>query len=131
MKKLCGFLVLIAALVLSGKAMTEQLRVGEDLRHERVILPPTIPDRNLMTVVDYTMFIDEAGAAGILIFYNDVRTKWDVDSIETYDVEGNLLLIAWIDRFGISQVAMDRGLLDSAHPVLDGTFVIVGVGMAL
>jgi hypothetical protein len=88
MKKLCGFLVLIAALVLSDKAMTEQLKDGEDLRHERVILPPTIPDRNHMTVVDYTMFIDEAGAAGILIFYNDVRTKWDVDSIETYDVEG-------------------------------------------
>ena len=76
-------------------------------------------------------FVEEGNGAGIFVFYDDPRTKTDVDYIEMYDVDGGLLLVAWIDRFGICQVAMDRGLFDSAHPALDGTFVMVDVGVAL
>ena len=64
------------------------------------------------------MFLEKGGGAGVLIYYDDLRTKWDVDYIEFYDLEGNLLLVSWIDRFGACQVGMDRGLLDPDPPAL-------------
>jgi hypothetical protein len=84
-----------------------------------------------MVVRDTMMFLEEGGGAGILVFYDDIRTKTEIDYIEFYDGDGNLLLVAWIDRFGVCQVAMDRGLLDPARPAVDGTLVMVSVGMAL
>ncbi len=77
------------------------------------------------------MFLEKGGGAGVLIYYDDLRTKWDVDYIEFYDLEGNLLLVSWIDRFGVCQVVMDRGLLDPADPSVDGVLVAIQVGTTL
>jgi hypothetical protein len=126
MKKLCILMILAAALLFNDKAMSEQFRVVENLRHEQINLPPSIPDRNRMLVVDYTMFLEGSGTAGILIFYDDGRTKQEVDYIESYDLEGNLLLVSWIDHFGVCQVAMDRGLIDAEEPEIAGTLVLIG-----
>jgi hypothetical protein len=131
MKKFYAFVVLLAALLVNDRAMTEQLTVGENLRHEQVRLPPSIPERSQMVVVDSTTFVYDNGASGILIFYDDPRTERAVDYIEFYDLEGNLLLVSWIDRFGVCQVAMDRGLLDADEPEVDGTLVLIGVGREL
>ncbi len=124
-------MIFAAALLLNQKAMTEPLRAVENLRHQQISVPASIPDRNRMVLVDDLMFVEENGVAAILIFYDDVRTERQVDLIECYDLEGNLLLIAWIDRLGICQVAMDRGLLDADDPVVDGTLVTVAVGQEL
>jgi len=126
MKKLCVLMILTAALFFNQNAMTESFTVVENLRHEQINLPPSIPDRNRMVVIDYTMFIEDSGAAGILIFYDDGRTQREVDYIESYDLEGNLLLVSWIDRFGVCQVAMDRGLLDTEEPEIARTLVLIG-----
>jgi hypothetical protein len=131
LKKLLALIVLVVPLLIGHTTVGEELMVGEDLRHERILLPPAAPDRSRMVIRDTMMFVEEGNGAGIFVFYDDPRTKTDVDYIEMYDVDGGLLLVAWIDRFGICQVAMDRGLLDSAHPALDGTFVMVDVGVAL
>lgn len=130
MKKLLALAALIVSLFIGGRTLSEELKIGEDPQHERIVLPPSAPERNRMVVLDTLLFV-EGNGAGVLVFYDDPRTKVDVDYIELYDVEGSLLLVAWIDRFGICQVAMDRGLLDSAHPAVDGTFVMVSVGLAL
>ena len=111
--------------------MTEQFRVVENLRHQQISQPASIPDRNRMMIADDFMFVGEDGTAAILIFYDDVRTQRHVDLIECYDLDGNLLPVTWIDRLGICQVAMDRGLLDADDPGVDGTLVIVGVGQEL
>ena len=58
-----------------------------------------------------------------MIYYDDIRTKWDIDYIELYDLEGRLLLVSWVDRFGVCQVAMDRGLLDADNPKVEGVLV--------
>jgi hypothetical protein len=126
MKKLCVLMILTAALLFNQNAMTESFTVVENLRHEQINLPPSIPDRNRMVVIDYTMFVENSGAAGILIFYDDGRTQREVDYIESYDLEGNLLLVSWIDRFGVCQVAMDRGLLDTEEPEIARTLVLIG-----
>ena len=46
MKKLCVLMILTAALLFSQRAMTEQLGVVENLRHEQIHVPASIPDRN-------------------------------------------------------------------------------------
>ncbi len=132
MKKFAASIFLLGALLISDEVTSEQFNTIENLRHERVMLPPSTPDRNRMTVVQTLAFLEEElGAAGVLVFYDDTRTKWKIDYIELYDLDGDLLVIAWIDRFGACQVAMDRGLLDSDDPSIDGILVTVAVGTIL
>lgn len=131
MKALLTFVVLLAALLISDTAMNQEFTVAENLRHQRVLLPPATPDRSQMAVMDSVMFLEEGGGAGILVYYDNLTTKWDVDYIEFYDIEGNLLLVSWIDRFGICQVAMDRGLLDPAGASVDGMLVTIKMGTML
>ncbi len=127
MKKLCGLIALIAALLVHSQAMSQQLKVAENLRHDQIMMPASVPDQSRMVPVDYAMFVED-GAVGILVFYDDKRTKWDFDYVEVYDLLGNLLLISWIDQKGVCQVAMDRGLLNADNPRVEGTLVIIGVG---
>jgi hypothetical protein len=131
-KTLIALIVLIlAGLPTAESAMNEQLRVVEDLRRELIVLPPSAPERSRLEVLESVMFVEKGGSAGVLIYYDDIRTKWDIDYIEIYDVEGRLLLVSWLDRFGVCQVAMDRGLLDADDPTLEGVFVMIATGMAL
>ena len=131
MKTLCAFVIFAAALVMTQQAIPEELRVVENLRHQQIRVPASVPDRNRMVIVDDIMRVEDDGMAAVLIFYDDPRTGQQVDLIECYDLDGNLLLVAWIDRMGICQVAMDRGLLDADDPRIDGTLVIVAVGREL
>jgi len=129
-------LVVLIILILAGllnvdPAMNEQFRVVEDLRHELIVLPPSAPERSRLTVLDSVIFLEEGGGAGVLIYYDDIRTTWDIDYIEVYDLEGRLLLVSWVDRFGVCQVAMDRGLLDADDPKVDGVLIMIAVGVAL
>jgi hypothetical protein len=131
LKKLALLIFLLSALLITRQAAGEHSNLTENLRHERVTLPSSTPDRSRMAVVQTLTFLEEDLGAGVLVFYDDTRTKWKVDYIELYDTEGNLLVVAWIDRFGTCQVAMDRGLLDPDDPRIDGILVTVAVGTML
>lgn len=125
-------LVLIVGFIfLLDNALGQPHRVSENLRHEEVLLPLSAPDKIGMEVQDTVVYVDADGLAGILVFYDDPLTKWELDYVEFYDLEGNLLLVSWIDGRGLCQVAMDRGLLDAEEPAVDGVLVIVAVGTAL
>jgi hypothetical protein len=63
----------------------------------------------------------------LLVFYDDTQTNWQIDYIELYDFQDNLLLIAWLDRFGTCQVVMDRGFLDRDDPTVEGIMVPISV----
>ena len=120
--------VIVAALLLvSYKAADEQLRIGNNLRNENVLMPFSTPDKSGLILTEYVMLCGEAGAAAILAFYDDLQTKLKIDYIELYDLSGNLLLVSWIDRFGISRFAVDRGLLKE-HPVVDRVLVLMSSG---
>jgi hypothetical protein len=129
-KALIFIALVVGSLVAGENAMSQAFSSGENLRHERVVLPPALQDRTKMAVVDTLMFV-EASTAGVLIYYDDARTKLWIDCVELYNVEGKLLVVTWIDRFGVYQAAMDRGLLDPDHPSVDGVLVTVEVGTAL
>ena len=129
MKVLVLFVVLgVALLVFSGVAMNQPLKIIENLRQEQVALPPEAPEKDRMVLQDTLAFLEKNGAAGILFFYDDIRTKWEIDYIEFYDLEGNLLLVTWLDRLGRCQVAMKSGLLDADNPSARGIWVMIPVG---
>ncbi len=132
MKRRFASVLLMVALALGGDvAISQQLKVAENLRKEQVLLPPSIPDRNRMALRDTILFLESGGASGIFIYYDDARTKQDIDYIEFYDLDGNLLLVSWIDRRGLCQAAMDRGLLKAENPAVARELVIVEVGTEL
>lgn len=131
MKALIFIALVLGALAAGENAVGQRLFLHENLRHERAVLPAAVPDRAGMTVVDTLMFVEAGGGAGILIYYDDALTKWQVDCVELYDLEGELLVVGWIDRLGIYQMAMDRGLLDPDNPSVDGVLVSVEVGTLL
>ena len=132
MKKLLVFMLALALpLLVSKVTMTQPLKIAKNLRHEAVSLPVSTPDKARMAEVDSLLFVEPGGAAGMLFFYDDPGTKTPVDYIEFYDPEGHLLLVSWIDRMGVCQAAMDRGLLDSKNPKVEKVLVIVSMGVAL
>jgi hypothetical protein len=131
MKKFAASIILLGALLITGQVTSEQLNITENLRHERVVLPASTPDRSRMAVVQTLTFLEEELGAGMLVFYDDARTKRQIDYIELYDLEGDLLVVSWIDRLGTCQVAMDRGLLDPDDPSVDGVLITVAVGTML
>jgi hypothetical protein len=132
MKRLLVFVAALALpLLLSDVAMNQPVKIIENLRHEEVLLPVSVPDKAQMAQVDSRLFVEPGGAAGVLFFYDDPGTKTPVDYIEFYDPEGHLLLVSWIDRFGICQAAMDRGLLDAKYPKAEKVLVIISMGTAL
>ena len=131
MKALVVLFVFVTAMLITDEAMDQQLNVTENRRQEQVITPASTPDRNRMAVVQTLTFMEEELGAGVLVFYDDSRTKRKIDYIELYDLEGNLLVVTWIDRFGACQVAIDQGLLDTDDPSIDGILVILQVGTML
>jgi|SRR5918996_3225360 hypothetical protein len=128
MKRLLFFVALAMALLVSDRAMNQEFRVAENLRHQQVLLPPSAPDRNQLIVTGSAMLLEDGGGAGVVIYYNDPQTNWELDYVELYDIDGNLLLVSWIDCFGVFQAAMDHGLLDPAYPGIDGVLVKIKVG---
>jgi hypothetical protein len=130
-KKLISILIVGFIFFFFGNALGQPHRVSENLRREEVLLPVSAPDKAGMEVQDGVVFVDADGLAGILVFYDNPRTKWEFDYVEFYDLEGNLLLVSWIDDRGLCQVAMDRGLLDAEEPAVDGVLVMIAVGTAL
>jgi hypothetical protein len=129
-KRLLLIASVVAALMLAGIAQDQSLRVAENLRHEAVILPPSTPDRKQLVAVDYAVVADEELEFGIVVVYDDRRTNRQTDYIEFYDFFGDLVMVSWIDRFGICQTAIDRGLLDREDPTIERQLVLVTGGIA-
>lgn len=132
MKKLLPWaLAGLIVLCWSDSALLQTSRITENLRHETVVVPLATPEKARMAQVDSRLFIEVGGANGVFFFYDDPATKVPIDYIEFYDLEGHLLLISWIDRFGVCQAAMDSGLLDAKNPRVDRSMVAVALGTGL
>jgi hypothetical protein len=132
MKRVFSVLFMLGALLLlCDEGRNEPLRIDENLRHENVLLPRGTPDKGQLVVTDYAMVKEEGGGLGIMVFYDDPRTKLEIDYLEIFDIAGDLLLVSWIDRFGVCQVAIDRALLTKDQPTVDGVLVLITGGTEL
>jgi hypothetical protein len=131
MKRLMSGILLLGVLLIAGRAASEPFKTIENLRHERVMMPSSTPEREGMRIVHHQLFFEEELGAGVLVFYDDLRTKRPIDYVELYDLDGELLVVSWIDRFGACQAAVDRGLLNEDDPRIDGVLVIIELGTIL
>lgn len=129
MKGFLALIFLVASLAITGYLANNRSGIIETAQEQAVMLPP--PDRSGMMLVQTLAFFDEEVGAGLLVFYDDTQTNWQIDYIELYDFQDNLLLIAWLDRFGTCRAVMNRGFLDMDNPSVDGIMVPIAVGTIL
>ncbi len=125
---LAGALGLSLLLLSSGSLHAETIRVTENLRKERVLLPPSAPERSQLILDSFSTITAEGEIIAALAVYDDPRTRKPDDYLELYDEAGGLLLVSWVDRFGIRRTAMDRGLLQKEASVLEGILVLLPEG---
>jgi len=122
---LAGALGLSLLLLSSGSLHAEAIRVTENLRGEKDLLPSSAPETDRLLLVSFVTMAPEAEIIGALAAYDDPKTRRSVDYLELYDGTGSLLLISWVDRFGIRRTAMDRGLLQEEASRLEGVLVLL------
>ncbi len=129
-KKKIYFVILgLTVLLLSiGSLHAEPVPVTENLRGETVLLPPSTPERDQLVLVSFVMITPEAEVIVSVATYDDPQTRRSIDYLELYDEAGSLLLVSWVDRFGILRTAMDRGLLQEEASRLEGVLVLLQEG---
>lgn len=124
---ICFVLLILLALLLFAKSLyAEPMRVTENLRREKVLLPASAPDKNQLTLVGFVTADEEIIAT--LALYDDPQTERPVDYMELYDTSGSLLMIGWVDELGVRRTAVDRGLLQEEASRLEGVFVLLPEG---
>ncbi len=109
----------------------ETARVTENLRGETIHLPPSAPERDRFMLVSFLTIAPEVEITAALAVYDDPQTRRSVDYLELYDGAGSLLLVSWVDRFGIRRTAMDYGLLQEETLELEGVLVLLLEGIPL
>jgi len=103
----------------------------KDLRGETVLLPPSAPERDRLTLVSFLNIKTEIGIIGAMAIYDDPRTEAQTDYVELYDGAGGLVSVSWLDPFGIRRTAMDSGLLAGEASELQGFLVLLTEGVPL
>ena len=122
----------LAILLLSARSLhADFMNTIENLRGEFVLLPVSAPKKNQLVLVSSVTLARKAEIIGALAIYDNPQTKRPVDYLELYDRTDALLLIRWVDRFGIRRTAVDHALLrgDASEPkgvlvlLLEGTLL--------
>lgn len=126
-QQISSVLFILSILLLSDISLyAEPMRVTENLRREKVLLPASAPDKNQLTLVGFVTADEEIIAT--LALYDDPQTERPVDYMELYDTSGSLLMIGWVDELGVRRTAVDRGLLQEEASRLEGVFVLLPEG---
>lgn len=126
------FLIIVTlSLILPLGLSPEPVRIFENLYAETSPLPPSLPDRVGLKMVAFFVTEDEGGLSLSVALYDDAQTKREVDYMELYNDEGDLLLVSWIDHHGIKRLAVERGLLEEEDGELDRGLVFFTVGTPL
>ncbi len=107
------------------------MKFMKDLRGETVLLPPSAPERERLTLVSFLNVIAEAGIIGAVAIYDNPRTALQTDYVELYDGNGGLVSVSWLDTFGIRRTAMDSGVLAGETSELQGRLVLLTEGTHL
>jgi len=131
-KKVYYVILGLSVLLLSiGSLHAEPMRITENLRGERVLLPPSAPEREQLVLVSFFTVTAQTEIIAALAIYDDPRTRKSDDYLELYDEAGGLLSVSWVDSFCIRRTAMDRGLLQEEASGLEGVLVLILEGDAV
>jgi hypothetical protein len=129
--KICFvMLALVAQLFFFGYIAAEPLEAGDNLSGQEIGLPATASEQRTLTLVSFSQLVVEGEIVGAVAVYHDPATKRPIDYWELYNSEGGLSAVGWLDRFGIQQMAVDRGLVEGTYK-LEGVFVVLIDGDAV
>ncbi len=126
---LVGILDLPHFSVFSADVHSAAMRVTENLRGQVVLLPPSAPETDRLTLVSFITIVPDAEVLAAIAVYDNPETTKPVDYIEFYDGVGNLLQASWIDKYGIRRTAIDRGLLQEEPTGLEGVLTLIVDGI--
>jgi hypothetical protein len=130
--KICFVVLGLAILLLSARSLhADPMKRIENLRGETVLLPLSAPEKSQLVLASFDRLARRAEIIGSLALYDDPQTKRPVDYLELYDRTGALLLIGWIDKFGIRRAAIDLGLFQADASELKGVLVLLTEGILL
>ncbi|MCZ6621825.1 MAG: hypothetical protein O7C72_07995 [Deltaproteobacteria bacterium] len=128
-KKIYYVILGLTLLWLSGGSLhAEPMRTTENLRGEIVMLPSSAPEPGQFILVSFVMVAPEAEVIASVATYDDPQTRRSIDYLELYDEAGSLLLVSWVDSFGIISSAIVRGLLQEEASRLEGVLVLLQEG---
>ena len=115
--------------VFSAEVHSASMRVTENLRGGVVLLPPSAPETDRLTLVSFITIVPDAEVLAAIAVYDNPQTTRPMDYVEFYDGVGNLLQASWFDQFGIRRTAVDRGLLQEEPSELEGVLTLVLEGI--
>lgn len=115
--------------VFSAEVHSASMRVTENLRGGVVLLPPSAPETDRLTLVSFITIVPDAEVLAAIAVYDNPQTTRPMDYVEFYDGVGNLLQVSWFDQFGIRRTAVDRGLLQEEPSELEGVLTLVLEGI--
>jgi len=122
---LVGTLGLSLISVSRADVHSESMRVTENLRGGVVLLPPSAPETDRLTLVSFITIVPDAEVLAAIAVYDNPLTTRPVDYLEFYDGVGNLLQASWLDKYGIRRTAVDRALLQEDATWLEGILVLL------
>lgn len=111
-----------------ARELSPVLRTTTDLTGKTVTLPPSAPDRPKLTRLGYFTFNSDAEFDDIIVVYSNAQSKRSVTYMELYDRAGRLVVIQWIDESGVTETAIDLGILNGNVSDPIGVLGIVVVG---
>ncbi len=117
--------------VFSAEVHSASMRVTENLRGQVVLLPPSAPETDRLTLISFITIVPDAEVLAAVAVYDNPETTKPVDYVEFYDGVGNLLQASWIDKYGIRRTAIDRGLLQEEGSRLEGVLTLISEGISV
>jgi hypothetical protein len=120
----------ISALILFGSiAVARAQAVDGSSQSQFKTLAAGLPQGSL-TLISFSPLVANGETVGAIAVYDDPATQRPADYLEVFDSEGTLVVVSWIDRFGIERLVVDRALVDGGQE-LEGVFVMVVNGEAI
>ncbi len=110
------------------RELSPQRRTTTDLTGKIVLLPPSAPDRSNLTRLGYFTINNDAEFNGIAVLYSSAQSEQAVTYMELYDQAGRLVLIQWVEESGVTETAIDLGVLNDKDSEPVGILGIVVVG---
>ena len=99
-----------------------EIRIADGALTQEPLVATSASKERPLALVSLSPLIVEGNTVGEVLVYDDPTTKRPEDYFELYDSTGDLVAIAWFDRFGIGRLTVDRGFLDGTDD-LEGVFV--------
>ena len=120
----------ISAWILFGSIAVARAQGADGSSQPRFAAPAVGLPQASFTLISFSPLVANGETVGAIAVYDDPATQRPADYLEVFDSGGTLVVVSWIDRFGIERLVVDRALVDGGQE-LEGVFVLVVNGEAI